>query len=514
MTKRIWFSRTLILMVALLVTACAKNPVTGKNQLMLMGEDWDKQVGQQQYLPLRQMQGGDYVVDKGVETYVRQVGNKVAKASGRNLPYEFNVINSSVPNAWALPSGKISINRGLLTELNNEAELAAVLGHEVVHAAARHGAAQQSKGVGLQGAVVLATVIGQREGVGDLASMGSMLGAQLISSRYGRSAELESDLYGMEYMSAAGYDPQGAVQLQQTFVRLSEGRKTDFVSGLFASHPPSQQRVQANIATAQRLPKGGELGVARYKRAMARMRKAAPAYDKFDEAKKSMKAGNQKQALSLVNQAIRIEPNEALFHSALGDFEMEKNNPRGAKRHYDRAVSLNNQLFYLYVQRGNMYQSIKNYKSAKVDYERSLKLLPTADAHLGLGKIAQAGNQMDQAKSHYTAASGAQSPAGREATDRLLALDLGANPDKYVQVRHGITKQGTLGIELINKTSRPLGSIQLAIQSINGQTSQSQNISGSVAAGQSRIVDTGRRITEVQAKALVVKLLRAKVVPN
>ncbi len=514
MTKRIWFSRTLILMVALFVTACAKNPVTGRNQLMLMGEDWDKQVGQQQYLPLRQMQGGDYVVDKGVETYVRQVGNKVAKASGRNLPYEFNVINSSVPNAWALPSGKISINRGLLTELNNEAELAAVLGHEVVHAAARHGAAQQSKGVGLQGAVVLATVIGQREGVGDLASMGSMLGAQLISSRYGRAAELESDLYGMEYMSAAGYDPQGAVQLQQTFVRLSEGRKTDFFSGLFASHPPSQQRVQANIATAQRLPKGGELGEARYKKVMARMRKAAPAYDKFDEAKKSMKAGNQKQALALVNQAIRIEPNEALFHSALGDFEMEKNNPRGAKRHYDRAVSLNNQLFYLYVQRGNMYQSIRNYKSAKVDYERSLKLLPTADAHLGLGKIAQAGSQMDQAKRHYTAASGAQSPAGQEATDRLLALDLGSNPDKYVQVRHGITKQGTLGIELINKTSRPLGGIQLAIQSTNGRTSQSQNINGSVAAGKSRIVDTGRRITEAQAQALVVKLLSAKVVPN
>ena len=514
MTKRIWFTRTFILLVALFATACAKNPVTGQNQLMLMGEDWDKQIGQQQYLPLRQMQGGDYVVDKGVETYVRQVGNRVAKASGRKLPYEFNVINSSVPNAWALPSGKISINRGLLTELNNEAELAAVLGHEVVHAAARHGAAQQSKGVGLQGAVVLATVVGQREGVGDLARMGSMIGAQLITSRYGRSAELESDLYGMQYMSAAGYDPQGAVKLQETFVRLSEGRESDFISGLFASHPPSQQRVQANIATAAKLPKGGDLGEARYKRAMARMRKAQPAYKKFDDAKKAIKAGNKKQAISLINQAIRIEPNEALFHSALGDFEMENNNPRGAKRYYDRAISLNNELFYLYVQRGNMYQKLRNFKSAKIDFERSIKLLPTADAHLGLGKIEQAANRIEEAKKYYTAASGAKSPAGEEATDRLLALDLGDNPQKYVQVRHGITKQGTLGIELINKTSRPLGGIQIAINSKNEGTGRAQNINGSVAAGQSRVVDTGRRISEVQAKDLVIKLIRAKVVPN
>ncbi len=514
MTKRIWFTRALILLAALFATACAKNPVTGQNQLMLMGEDWDRQIGQSQYLPLRQMQGGDYVVDKGVETYVRQVGNRVAKASGRNLPYEFNVINSSVPNAWALPSGKISINRGLLTELNNEAELAAVLGHEVVHAAARHGAAQQSKGVGLQGAVVLATVVGQREGVGDLARMGSMIGAQLISSRYGRSAELESDLYGMQYMSAAGYDPQGAVQLQQTFVRLSEGRKTDFISGMFASHPPSQQRVQANIATAAKLPKGGQLGEERYKRAMARMRKAAPAYKKYDDAKKSMKAGNKQQARTLVQQAIRIEPNEALFHAALGDFEMDKNNPRGAKRYYDRAISLNNQLFYLYVQRGNMYEKLRNYKSAKADYDRSLKLLPTAEANLGLGKIEQASNRVEQAKKYYAAAAGAKSPAGEEATDRLLALDLGANPQKYVQVRHGITKQGTLGIELINKTSRPIGGIQIAIQSRRGETGRAQNINGSVAAGKSRIVDTGRRISEAQAKDLVIKLMRAKVAPN
>ena len=79
-------------------------------------------------------------------TYVNEVGQKLAAVADRKLPYEFVVLNNSVPNAWALPGGKIAVNRGLLTELQNEAELAAVLGHEIVHAAARHGAKAQERG--------------------------------------------------------------------------------------------------------------------------------------------------------------------------------------------------------------------------------------------------------------------------------------------------------------------------------------------------------------------------------
>ena len=86
------------------------------------------------------MQGGAYVVDPELNRYVREVGARLARASDRALPYEFVVLNNSTPNAWALPGGKIAVNRGLLVELDNEAELAAVLGHEIVHAAARHGA--------------------------------------------------------------------------------------------------------------------------------------------------------------------------------------------------------------------------------------------------------------------------------------------------------------------------------------------------------------------------------------
>jgi len=332
-----WLSTIL---VVLLIGGCAKNPVTGKNELILMSEAQELQIGKRQYSPLRQAQGGDYVVDKALVSYVRGVGQKLAKVSDRKLPYEFNVINDSTPNAWALPGGKISINRGLLVELNSEAELAAVLGHEIVHAAAKHGAQGQTRAIGLQGLVLGATIAGSRKGYGELAQLGSTIGAQMINSRYGRGAELESDRFGMEYMKRAGYDPQGAVDLQQTFVRLSAGRRQDFLSGLFASHPPSQARVKANIATAAKLGKGGDAGRERYQKAMARLKRTQPAYAKYDQAVKAMKQKNTKGAASLARQAIKIEPNEARFHSLLGDIAQIKKDYPAARRNYDKAISL------------------------------------------------------------------------------------------------------------------------------------------------------------------------------
>ncbi len=127
----------------LALTACGVNPVTGKREIQFVSEAAELQLGEQQYAPTRQSEGGDFKQLPELTSYVNEIGQKLAAVSDRKLPYEFVVLNSSVPNAWALPGGKIAVNRGLLPELRSEAELAAVLGHEIVHAAARHGAKAQ-----------------------------------------------------------------------------------------------------------------------------------------------------------------------------------------------------------------------------------------------------------------------------------------------------------------------------------------------------------------------------------
>ena len=494
----------------LLLSGCVQNPVTGKKDFLLVSEDWELQVGAQQYLPLRQAQGGDYVVDPGVEAYVNSVGQRLAANSDRKLPYEFHVINDSSANAWALPGGKISINRGLLVRLKNEAELAAVLGHEIVHAAAKHGAQGQTRGIGLQLGVMTASIIGAREGYGQQAQILSSVGAQIINSQYGQGAELEADRYGMEYMVAAGYDPQGAVELQRTFVKLSRGQSSDALSRLFASHPPSEKRVAQNIKTASRLDKAGALGEAEYRRAMARLMKSQRAYAAFDKAQAAFQKKNTKQASALLRDAMRIEPDEAHFHSLMGDIALSQNNLSSAKRSFDKAISLNDRFYYYYLQRGKINELQKNTRAAQADYANSVKLLPTTAAQLSLGQYAERAGNLSVAKRYYAMAAQARGRDANSARAALMRLEPPTTNETKLLVRQGLTSKGTFAIELINQTSRNITQVHLGISGGAGTKQQVHIFRQVIPAGQRRVIDTGRRLTQQQAGRLRVVILDAR----
>ena len=286
------FTRAIgLILLAVFIVGCSVNPVTGKNEFSLVSADQEISLGQQNYKPSQQAQGGRYYIDPNLQYYVSEVGKKLAAVSDQpNLPYEFVVLNNSVPNAWALPGGKIAINRGLLLHLNNEAELAAVLAHEIVHAAARHSAKQMTRGTLLgAGTQILGMAVGDSS-YAQLANTATQLGGAAFMARYGREAELESDAYGMKYMARAGYDPQGAVTLQQTFVKLSQGKNPGFLEGLFASHPPSQARVDANRELAETLPAGNSYKE-RFQQKIAQLKRDEPAYKAETEAIKALKPG-------------------------------------------------------------------------------------------------------------------------------------------------------------------------------------------------------------------------------
>lgn len=498
---------SLSFLLTLVLAACVQNPVTGKRDLLVVSEAWELQVGAQQYLPLRQAQGGDYVADPAVEQYVQRVGARLAAVSDRDLPYEFHVINDSTPNAWALPGGKISINRGLLVRLKSEAELAAVLGHEIVHAAAKHGAKGQTRSLGLQLGVMTASILGAREGYGQLAQLASTVGAQIINSRYGQGAELEADRYGMQYMSEAGFDPSGAVELQRTFVELSKDRPSDPISRLFASHPPSEKRVAENMRTAQALGSGGSVGADRYAKAMARLNKTRDAYESFELAQKAFKANDTAKASSLLQKAIRIEPREAHFHSLVGDIALARKNLSSARRSYDKAISLNNQFYYYYLKRGQLFEQQRNVKAARADYERSMKLLPTSVAQLGLGQFAEQSGDTRKAKAYYAMAAQAQGEEASRAKAALLRLDPPTNPQSSLQINYGLTPQGTFAVELINRSPRAIANVQLGLQTVPGTPPRVQTMPGVLPPGQRRIVDTGRRLSARQARDVKVTVI-------
>jgi len=417
-----------ILALSALLPACATNPVTGKSDLMLVGESEELGMGQQQYAPMRQSEGGDYALDPGVTSYVQRVGNRLAAVSDRKLPYEFTVINSSVPNAWALPGGKIAVNRGLLTELKSESELAAVLGHEIVHAAARHSAQQMSKGMLAQGGLLATQLALGNSAYSGLATQGAQMASEVVLQKYGRDAELESDRYGMKYMKRAGYDVNGAVSLQETFVRMSGNKESDWFEGLFASHPPSQERVEANRKQAAKLGAGGEVGTEAYAAAMAATLAAKPAYDAYEEGRKALSEKQPDVALQKAAQAIKLVPGEGQFHALKGDAYIQQKNLPAATQAFTDAIAKNNSYFYYPLRRGLIAENQGKDESARSDLETSARLLPTGIAAYALGNIASRANDLDSARKYYSAAAGAGGEVGKAAEQALARLNAQQNP--------------------------------------------------------------------------------------
>ena len=386
-----------VFVLVFILSGCGTNPVTHKRELQLVSESQEISIGQENYAPARQQQGGDYTLDPELTAYVRSVGNKLAAVSDRQLPYEFVVLNDSVPNAWSLPGGKIAFNRGLLYELNSEAELAAVLGHEIVHAAARHGAQKMETGMLLQGAVMAAGVAAQDKSYANLIVGGAQLSSQLIATKFSRDEESEADLYGMRYMKRAGYDPTAAVTLQETFVRLSKDRSSSFIEGLFASHPPSEARVAANKATLAELGAGGVMGTEIYAQKVARLKATEAAYKAYDDGVKALARGDVGQAAALAKQAVAGEPREARFRELQGDIAMKQNRAEEALGDYQRAIDLQPDYFRPYVQKGAALASLGRRAEAEPYLKRSNELLPTATSFYLLGQLAEARGDVDTA---------------------------------------------------------------------------------------------------------------------
>ncbi|MFT7686019.1 MAG: putative Zn-dependent protease [Candidatus Azotimanducaceae bacterium] len=461
-------------LIVLLLPGCAVNPVTGKNELSWVSESEQIRIGELQYGPSQQSQGGAYLADPDINLYVNEVGQKVAQFSPVKLPYEFVVLNNDTPNAWALPGGKIAVNRGLLLALKSEAELAAVLSHEIVHAAAKHGAQAMQRNTlsqGLLAATALVISQSDHKDYADYVVGSAQVGLQLISTRYGRNAELESDFYGIQYMVAAGYNPAAAVTLQKTFVQLSKNREQNWVEGLFASHPPSSERVKKNKETVSNLVglNSGDFYAERYEKKLSHLRSAKDAYIAAKKAKKLASQNKFESALSTLSTAIKIEPNEANFYGTRGSILYQQKNYKLAEQAFTQALELNNNYFEYYLGRGLTRNQQGNTSAAQKDLKQSITLLPTAAANQHLGQIALDSGDRSGAKKFFLQAMGAQGPIGDYAKIAYLKLDIKDNPNRYLSAQLRPSSKGQLMIVVTNQADINIESLRFDISALIGQ---------------------------------------------
>jgi predicted Zn-dependent protease len=294
--------------------------------------------------------------------------------------------------------------------------------------------------------------------------------------RYGRDAERESDEYGMRYMSEAGYDPQGAVDLQITFVELSKERREDWLSGLFASHPPSRERVENNIRTARKLPAGGEVGRDRYLQATRHLRETKPAYEAYDAAGKALKNDDLREARRQLQRARDIEPREPLFLALEGDLLSREDKDTEAQQAYDRAIRANPSFFYPYLRKGQLEYQGGRYRSAGVALEKSTGLLPTSEALYLLGMIQKRNGNRDQAVSYLSQAAQSNSAAGKKAKEELARLQgqsggQGGASDisRYVPTRAAQDADGYVWVQLANRADVALKNIEVEAAWIDSQ---------------------------------------------
>ena len=229
-----------LLLIIYAFVSCAVNPVTGKRELMLLSEADEIKLGQQSDPEIIKMYG--LYDNPALSQYITKLGTRMAKISHRpNLQYQFRLLDTPVINAFAVPGGYVYITRGILAYLNNEAELAGVMGHEIGHIAARHSAKQYSKAQLAQVGLGLGTILSR-----DFARFAGIAqtGMALLFLKFSRDAERQADQLGVEYSTKVGYDAREMANFFETLERMqpSEGGG---LPGWLSTHPNPADRVVA-----------------------------------------------------------------------------------------------------------------------------------------------------------------------------------------------------------------------------------------------------------------------------
>lgn len=218
-----------------LLSGCAINPVTGEEEMMFFSPEKDIALGRK-YAPLIEKELGGRIPDENLQNYINQMGQRIARVCHRpDLSYYFVAVEEGGANAIAVPGGYVYITRDLLKELKSEAQLAAVLGHEVGHVVARDTMAAMSRQIG-------ATAILAAAAVGDAPSDVTRATAFItgvLTLQYSREDEKDADMTGLSYMTQAGYDPNGMVQTMEILQGLQTIRPIEF----FSTHPNPESRI-------------------------------------------------------------------------------------------------------------------------------------------------------------------------------------------------------------------------------------------------------------------------------
>ncbi|MEW5833147.1 MAG: M48 family metallopeptidase [Campylobacterota bacterium] len=242
-----------LILAAVLMGGCATTPVTNRTQFMMISTDQEMSLGASEAQKV--LQKSKLSTDKALQARVKRIGERIAAVSGRSdFAWEFNVIEDATPNAFCLPGGKVFFYTGILKIAENDDQIATVMGHEIAHALARHGAERLSMQTASNiGAQVLATALNIPAQYQNLYSQAYGITSQVgLILPYSRKFEHEADQIGIYLMWKAGHNPLQALRFWENMARLS--RSSQKPPAFLSTHPADEERIAEIRAYIAQLP--------------------------------------------------------------------------------------------------------------------------------------------------------------------------------------------------------------------------------------------------------------------
>lgn len=240
-------------MAGLILAGCATAPVTNRSQFIMVSTQEEVSMGATEAQKV--VKSSKISTDRALQERIKRIGNRIAAVSGRSdFAWEFTVIDDATPNAFCLPGGKVFFYTGILKLTQNDDQIAAVMGHEIAHALARHGAERMSMQMASNvGAQVLATALGVPAEYQDLYAQAYGITSQVgLILPYSRKFEHEADQIGVYLMWKAGYDPNQALRFWENMARVSKsGQKPP---AFLSTHPADEERIKAIREYIPQLP--------------------------------------------------------------------------------------------------------------------------------------------------------------------------------------------------------------------------------------------------------------------
>ena len=372
---------------------CATNPVTGSTQFMTVSEEEEIQIDRQ-YSAMQFSDDYGPAQDAALNAYVSGVGRAMVPGTHRaHMPYSFRAVNATYINAYAFPGGSIACTRGILTRLNNEAELAALLGHELGHVNARHTAEQLSKSqlssVLVGGLSVIAGVASP--GLGQVASALGGVGAGAFLAKYSRDNERQADALGTEYLVKAGYGPDGMIGLMDMLNSLNRSKPSS-IELMFATHPMSDERYRTAVDTVRTryaASRGLPLHRERYMDNTARLRAITGAIREMERGEAALGAEKYSQAEEHYRAALRQAPDDYVALVSMAKCQLMQEKYSEGARYARQAKAVYPQEVQGHHLSGFAGLTLKEYEAAYQDFQIAHRLLPGNPSPLFLMGLTQ-----------------------------------------------------------------------------------------------------------------------------